>query len=91
MIVWLWDARLPARTGRGVTDNEGRARQAAETWMRGGGAGAARVEKAFTVLGCLTLAVGYERTGEGWVAQRDEDEQITWTPLAPRQAEPAAS
>lgn len=91
MIVWLWDASVPARCGRGVTDDEERARRAAETWLRSGDAGGARVEKALTVLGCVTLTVAYERTGEGWAAQRGRDGQITWTPLTAPLQEPAAS
>lgn len=37
MIVWLWDAG----SGRGVTDDQTRARQAAEALLRGGRADAA--------------------------------------------------
>jgi hypothetical protein len=91
VIVWLWDASIPARSGRGVTDDETRARQAAEAWMCSGNAGGVRVEKAFTVLGNATLTVGYERTGEGWAAQRDPGGRITWTPFTMPLPEPAPS
>jgi hypothetical protein len=41
VIVWLWDAG----SGRDVTDDQARARQAAEMLIRTGRADAARVEK----------------------------------------------
>jgi hypothetical protein len=83
VIVWLWDAPGPDRTGRGITDDGARARHAAEGCIRSGQATAARVERAVTVLGIHTLATGYQRTGDGWSA-RQHDGQITWTPLPVR-------
>jgi len=91
MIVWLWDARGPARSGLGVTDNDARARQAAEAWMRRGHASAARVEKALARLGIESLTSGYLRTGQGWAAQRQHDGRIVWTALPASLPERAAS
>lgn len=90
MIVWLWDAPGPARTARGVTDDEATARRAAETCLRSGQARSAAVEKAHAVLGVRSLTSGYERTGDGWTAKCRQDSQISWTPL-PRSLELAAS
>lgn len=58
MIVWLWDTHGPDRAGRGVTDDEERARQTAEAWMRSGQGSTGSVEKAFAVLGIHTLTSG---------------------------------
>jgi hypothetical protein len=91
VIVWLWDAGGAVRSGRGITDEEARARQAAEAWLRDGTADSARIEMALTVLGAATLTFGYERTGEGWVAAGNRSGQITWTPLTATQPELAAS
>jgi hypothetical protein len=84
VIVWLWDAG----SGRGVTDDQTRARQAAETLIRTGRADAARVEKALLVTGISALTSGYMRTGDGWTAQPRRAGLIRWVPLpaAPQQA-----
>jgi hypothetical protein len=80
MIVWLWAACGPARNGIGITDDEARARQAAETFLGTGQASSARVEMARAYLGVRTLTSGYERTGRGWTARR-RDGRVTWTPF----------
>jgi hypothetical protein len=36
VILWLWDAHGPDRAGRGVTDDEARALEAAEACLRSG-------------------------------------------------------
>ena len=84
MIVWLWDAD----SGRGVTDDQARARHAAEVLMRSGRAGAARVEKALAVTGISELDPGYLRTGHGRTARPRRNGLIRWVPLpaAPQQA-----
>jgi hypothetical protein len=81
MIVWLWEACSPARTGLGITDDEAVARRAAEACVRGAEAYSARVESARAVLGIESLTSGYQRTGHGWEAQRRRDGRITWMPL----------
>lgn len=82
MILWLWDADGDGRRGRGVSDDEGRARQAAEAVLRSGQAHGATVEAAVAELGLATLTTGYRRTGQGWQALRGERGGITWEPLA---------
>jgi hypothetical protein len=81
VIVWLWDASSPGRNARGVTDDDARARQAAEAWMGRSHASGARVEKALIVLASATLSPAYERTGEGWAGEH-RDGRITWTPFS---------
>ena len=80
MIVWLWDATEPGRC-HGITDDEARARAAAETCMRNGRASTARVEQARLRIGGFWLTAHYQRTGAGWSA-RQERSGITWIPLA---------
>ncbi len=78
MIVYLWDAPGAARTARGVTSSEARARQAAETFLTGGQATDATVEKAILSLGAGSMTYGYQRTGQAWHALLTGG-QITWT------------
>jgi hypothetical protein len=73
MSIWLWDAG----NGLGVTDNDMRAKQAAEACIASGQATAARVERAVFVLARGTLTYDYERTGEGW-RTRNRDSGIAW-------------
>ena len=77
VIVWLWDAG----SALGVTDDESRARQAAETFIHNGRATVARVEKATLVTGIRALNPGYARTGQGWTAQPRRNGWIRWVPL----------
>jgi hypothetical protein len=77
MIVWLWDS--PG--ARGVSDDDGRARETAEAVMRASGAGTARVERARLALGYEWMTSGYLRSGYGWSAERHGD-GIRWVPLA---------
>jgi hypothetical protein len=90
VIVWLWDASGHARAGRGITDDEATARQAAEACMRGAQACSAVVEKAHAVLATESLTSGYARTGQGWTAECHRDGRISWTPFS-RSPELAAS
>ena len=81
MIVWLWDATEPGGC-HGVTDDDTRARAAAETCMRNGSASTARVEQAQVMIGGYWLTSHYQRTGTGWSALQGSS-GITWIPLAP--------
>jgi hypothetical protein len=81
MIVYLWDAHGPASAARGVTDNDARARKAAETCLVTGQATAARVEKAHLMTGIRAQNSGYTRTGHGWTARPRRDGRVRWVPL----------
>lgn len=81
MIGWLWDAPGPDRSGCGVSGDEGRARRAAEEFLRGG-ADTARVESAAYSGGADVLTPCWRRTGNG-VQARLFRGRIRWDPLAP--------
>jgi hypothetical protein len=81
MIVYLWDADGPAVCAQGVTDDEARAREAAEAYLVSGQANVARVEKAHLVTGISALNPGYTRIGRGWTARPCRDGRIKWAPL----------
>ncbi len=75
MILWIWDACGSGHCG-GVTDDDAKARHAAQACIVSGRAGIARFEAARLVLGAALTSV-YERTGGGWAAQR-RDSGIAW-------------
>jgi hypothetical protein len=78
MTVWLWEAG----NRRGVSDDLSRAREAAAASLRDGRTGSARVEQALLMLGGGWLTSGYQRTGEGWLAQPRRNGEVSWVPLA---------
>jgi hypothetical protein len=89
VIVFLWDVPTSGGTARGITDDEARARQAAEAWLRAG-ADSARVERATLRHGGAWLTDGYHRTGSGWTA-RARDGRIKWVAFSAAALERAAS
>lgn len=84
MIVWLWDAGGTGLRGRGISDDQRRARRAAAALLRSGNCAAAQVEEAIAELGMVTLTSGYRRTGRRWQARRGPHGGIWWKPLPPR-------
>jgi hypothetical protein len=76
MIVWLWESS----GARGVTDNDTRAREVAEAFMRSSGAKTARVERARMVLDYGWMTSGYLRSGCGWSAEHHAG-VIKWVAL----------
>jgi hypothetical protein len=74
MRVWLWSAG----NWIGVTDDEDRAKLAAQVRLRDGGT--ASVELAIAALGGRELSARYIRTGAGWVACVAAG-HVTWSPL----------
>jgi hypothetical protein len=84
--MYLWTARGPDaatfRKASGVSDDQSRARQAAELLLRTGEAATAYVECAYTAMTAATLNSCYVRTGAGWWAQLSQAGQVVWTPFA---------
>jgi hypothetical protein len=82
MIVWLWDAG----SAHGVSDDDARAREAAEALIRDGRALSARVEMA-VMNSVRALDPGYGRLGRGWTAHPRQNGPVRWVALTD---EPAA-
>jgi len=76
MIVWLWDAG----SAHGVSDDDARAREAAEALIRDGRATGARVEMA-VMNGVRALDPGYGRLGRGWTAHPRPGAPVRWVAL----------
>jgi hypothetical protein len=75
LIVYLWDAD----SWCGVTDSlEDAQRRAAERISEDG---RALIEAAWVVLGVISLARCYERTGQAWSARRRPDGAVSWIPV----------
>ena len=85
VIMYLWTAPGHAKTAfrkaTGVTDDQARARHAAELMLRTGQAGTAYIECAYTAMTAATLNFCYVRTGTGWWARVGQAGQVVWTPF----------
>jgi len=83
MYLWTAPGRDTAVLHRasGVTDDQSRARQAAELLLRTGQAATAYIECAYTAMAAATLNSCYVRTGAGWWAQLSQAGQVVWTPF----------
>jgi hypothetical protein len=85
MIVYLWeavgrDAAAPL-SSLGVSDDDGRARGAAEDCLRSG-ARLAYVESACLATSTVSLVRDYARTGAGWWATPDPAGGVAWVRFA---------
>ena len=82
MIVYLWSTvarETPVPHGNlGVSDDDGRARGAAEECIRIGQARLAYVEAARTVMTAHSLSPCYMRTGLGWWAAAGPAGDVEW-------------
>lgn len=86
VIMYLWTApgrdTAAFRRASGVSDDQSRARQAAELLLRTGQAATAYIECAYTAMTAATLNSCYVRTGAGWWAQLSQAGQVVWTPFS---------
>jgi hypothetical protein len=76
VILWVWD--VGDGGARGVTNDKAVALDNAQAGMTAAGTATATVEQAVHLGGGRWMKSGYERTGQGWRAQRIGD-RITWT------------
>lgn len=84
VIMYLWTASGQDRANfraAGVSDDQARARSAAEALLRTGKAGTACIERAYTAMAMSTLSLCYVRTGTGWRARLGHAGRVVWTPF----------
>jgi len=86
MILYLWeavgrDAAAPL-SSLGVSDDDGRARGAAEDCLLSGRARLAYVESACLATSAVSLIRDYVRTGAGWWATPDPAGGVAWVRFA---------
>lgn len=95
--MYIWTAPGTGTTGfrwaSGVSDDQSRARAAAEAELRAGQARTARVERVYTAIAAPALNLCYIRTGTGWQARVGRTGRVEWTPFTapgePAPEEPA--
>jgi hypothetical protein len=84
VIMYLWTASghdIASFRAAGVSDDQARARNAAEALLRTGKAGTAYIECAYTAMATSTLSLCYVRTGTGWRARLGHAGRVVWTPF----------
>jgi hypothetical protein len=83
MYIWTAPANGVAgfRRSTGVSDDQDRAREAAESALRAGQAGTACVERVYTAMAVPALSLCYVHTGMGWRAQVGRTGSVVWTPF----------
>lgn len=83
--MYIWTASgTPAarfRKASGVSNDQRRARQAAENALRTGRSGTAYVERVYTAVATPTLSLSYVRTGTGWEARLGRAGRVEWKPF----------
>jgi hypothetical protein len=82
--MYLWTASghdIASFRAAGVSDDQARARNAAEALLRTGKAGSAYIERAYTAMATSTLSLCYVRTGTGWQARLGQAGGVVWTPF----------
>jgi len=86
VLVYLWtavDGARPTQHGNiGISDDDGRARGAAEHCLRNGQARMAVVEAAQTVMAAHSLSLSYLPTGAGWWAALGPVGEVQWAEFA---------
>jgi hypothetical protein len=75
LTVYLWDAG----TWCGVTGSLEDAQERAAGRIGEGGQG--RIEAVWLVVGVISQASCYERTGQAWTARRRADGTVSWIPV----------
>jgi hypothetical protein len=84
--MYLWEAVAPdsaaPQVSLGVSDDDERARDAAEDCLRNGHAVLAFVESACLATSARSLTCDYMRTGSGWWATPDRAGGVAWVRFA---------
>ena len=78
MIGWTWEGAAKNSAGCGVSDDEDRAREAAEAWLRANPHGDAVLSAAWLADGTTTLSAYWARTGCVRQSRRLRDGRIVW-------------
>jgi MoaA/NifB/PqqE/SkfB family radical SAM enzyme len=75
---WAWEGTAPGAAGCGVSDEEDRARQAAEKWLTDHPGAVAVLGTARLADGTTTLSAWWDRVGQVRRSRRLRDGRITW-------------
>lgn len=93
MYIWTAPASSTASFIRatGVSDDQRRAREAAEAALRTGQGSTAYVERVYTAVAAPALSLCYVRTGTGWQAQLGQAGRVEWQPFTALRASATAT
>jgi hypothetical protein len=75
---WEWEGAAAGSAGCGVSDDEDRAREAAEAWLMANPRGTAVLGAARLADGTTTLSAYWARAGRARRARRLRDGRIVW-------------
>lgn len=78
MIAWSWEATAPGSGGCGVSDDEDKAREAAEAWLAANPGGTAVLGPARLTDGTAALSAHWDRAGFAQRSRRLPDGRIGW-------------
>jgi hypothetical protein len=85
VIGWTWEAAAEGIAGCGLSDDEGRARGAAEAWLRDHPGATAVLDTAWLADGTSTLSAYWAKDGCARRSRRLQDGRIVWARVpAPR-------
>jgi uncharacterized protein YndB with AHSA1/START domain len=83
--MYIWTAPGAGTAGfrkaSGVSNDQRRAREAAENALRTGRSGTAYVERVYTAIATPALSLSYVRTGTGWEARLGRAGRVEWKPF----------
>lgn len=85
MIAWSWEGTAEDGSGCGVSDDEDRARKAAEQWLRASPRGTALLGPAYLDDSPRALSSSWRPCGEQKRARRLQDGRITWARIPARE------
>lgn len=78
MIGWAWDGTAEGSAGCGLSDSEGRARDAAEAWLMAHPRATAVLGVEYLEDGATTLSAYWAEAGRGRRSRRLPDGRIAW-------------
>jgi hypothetical protein len=78
VIGWTWEGAAYGRAGCGLSDDEDRAREAAEAWLRANPGATAVLGTARLADGTTTLSAWWAREGCARRSRRLRDGRIVW-------------
>lgn len=86
VIGWTWEAAMQGSAGCGLSDDEDRAREAAEAWLKDHPGATAVLDTARLADGTTTLSAYWARYGCARRSRRLQDGRIVWARIPARSA-----
>jgi hypothetical protein len=84
VIGWAWEGTAEGRAGCGISDDEDKARLAAEAWLAANPCGTAVLDTARLADGTTTLSAYWVKDGCARRSRRRRDGRIVWARIPAR-------